>query len=135
MLQRRAKQICCLGISILWSHFVLVARAESSIRQDAQVSVESNTARMETIYKISAGTCQITWTLYHSKVNEGAIRNESICSHSSLHQQTQLVSKILAKVLNDSGTPPKFNTLVFGTLASSPEMSARLAVLAKQSGG
>lgn len=131
MFQQRMLLIGCIRIAVLWLPFAVFGQS-SPVMQDHPVIVESDPAKMETIYRITESSCQISWTVYHSQVNEGIIKHDSRCTFP-LDKQLLLISKIFAKILEDERTSTKFHTLFLGSLNSSPEISARLAMLAKRS--
>jgi len=100
--------------------------------QNDPVTVKSDLAKMETVYQITEGPCRISWTVHRSQVNEGIIQHRPQCA-LSLSEQVPLISKLLAKVLENEETSRKFRTLFLGSLGASSEMSARLSIMAYQS--
>lgn len=96
-----------------------------------QVVVEPDSAKKETVYRITDGACQIRWTVFHSELNAGIIQHRATCS-LPLGQQLSLTAKLLEKVLADQPSE-SFRTLSLGRLDSFPGMTAQLAKLAKQS--
>jgi len=123
----------CIGISTLWFSFFVHGQS-GPVAQDNIVIVEPDPAKMETVYRITEGPCDISWTVYHSQTNQGILQYRSRCTFP-LGKQVQLISKILAKILQDEGNSMKFHTLFLGRLNSSAEISARLVTMAEQSPG
>ena len=109
----------------------LSAQPEQRVPKHAVV-VESDGARMETTYRVTEGLCSVSWTVYHSKVNEGVIRHNSRCPWP-FGAQAELISAILGSALKDATVARTFHTLFVGAIQSSPEMSVRLAMLASRS--
>jgi hypothetical protein len=96
------------------------------------VTINSDAARMETTYRATEGSCSVSWTVYHSKVNEGVIRHNSNCPWP-FGAQAELISAILGSALKDADVARTFHTLFVGAIQSSSEMSVRLAILASRS--
>ena len=105
---------------------------------EEDVRVEYTSALRETDYKIAAGGCRISWTVYGSEANRGVIRHRSDCE-LSLGQQAPLIAKVLRKVLETKDAVAQFRTLSWGRLypdgARDATMAVRLAVAAKRSAG
>jgi hypothetical protein len=104
-------------------------------RQDGVV-VERDTARRETTYKISSGSCRISWTVYESEVNRGVVRHRSDCG-LTLGEQAPLIGKLLRKALEFRDDAASFRTLTWGRLypddAREVTLPLRLALAAKRS--
>jgi hypothetical protein len=98
----------------------------------AQVVVESDAGKTETLYSISDGTCQIRWTVFESATNAGVIQHRATCG-LPLGQQLSLTARLLEKVVAAEREGHNFRSMYLGRLDSLPGMSARLAILAKQS--
>jgi hypothetical protein len=89
-------------------------------------------ATKETVYSIEDGSCRISWTAAHTKLNQHVVQQRSTCD-LPLGRQLPLIEKLLVRVLEDKETASNFKSLYLGGLKAYPEMRERLAVLAKRS--
>lgn len=112
------------------------AQSKLSSEAKSSVLVQFDLRYMETTYSIAADTCEIRWIVHNSDVNKGIVRHRSECN-LPLKEQVPLLSKILARILEDCDNISTINTLFIGRLihfSNGPsEMSRRLAIAAKQS--
>lgn len=117
-----------LAVSVLFGCLPHFAAGQ----EDSEVSIRSNPAGTETVYRIVSGSCQIDWTLIHSGLNAGIVLHREVCG-LPLRQQVPLITKLLEKVVSADGDARSFRTLSLGRLHSFPEMPERLAILAARS--
>jgi hypothetical protein len=97
-----------------------------------EVTVKDLTATKETEYSVEDGSCRISWTAAHTKLNQSVIQQRTTCD-LPLNQQLPLIERLLVRVLEDKETASNFKTLYLGGLKAYPEMRERLAILAKRS--
>jgi hypothetical protein len=123
-----------LGFAVAILACAGVGRAFPLGAQTASVQVASRPETKETAYRITDGPCQITWTLVDTDLNRGVINHRAECPRP-LGMQAELIATLLAKVLEDKNRAGKLHTLALGPLRDIPNLSARLASAAKESGG
>lgn len=96
-----------------------------------QVTVKEMAETKETVYSVEDGSCRISWTAAHTKLNQSVVQQRSTCD-LPLSQQLPLIEKLLVRVLEDKETASNFKSLSL-SLKAYPEMREQLAILAKHS--
>lgn len=124
-------RLCFICLAFMWLSPSLHSQTGPS-RAAPDVAVESNDTRQETVYRIFDGSCQISWTIYHSQVNQGVIQHQASCD-LPLRQQTPLIAKLLETLSAEQESARTFRTLYLGRLESFQGLPERLAILAKRS--
>jgi hypothetical protein len=98
---------------------------EKTVSSQEDVVVKRDAALRQTYYTISAGDCQISWTVYESEV--GVVRHRSACG-LNLSEQIPLIGKVLRKIMDSGANAATFRTLTWGRLYPDGTRDATLAV-------
>lgn len=100
------------------------------------VTVVKSDEYQETSYKVDLDGCSLSWTIYHTELNNGIINNDHKCD-IPLSEQIPYFADILKKILEENpGTV--FHTFFYGRLTpdfhkNDLELSERLVMAAHNS--
>lgn len=102
-----------------------------------EVEIARDARLRETRLTLAEGDCRITWTIYESDLNAGAIRHRSDCARD-LAGQAPMLRALLRRAMDEQIVKEKFHTLSWGRLvpdgARDYTLGVRVAVAAKRAG-
>jgi hypothetical protein len=129
----RKRLAVLFGMATVTLPFSVSVRGQADPSQpDHPVIMEPRPDRQETVYRLTDTSCEISWTVYHSQVNQGIVQHQAKCA-LPLKEQASLLTRILERVRMAEPASWTLQTVYLGRLSSFPGLSERLAIQAKQS--